>query len=308
MNHRTLIIGTRGSELALWQAHFVQAQLRAAGLPSELLIIKTSGDRIQHLGFDKMEGKGFFTKELEEALLNAQIDLAVHSHKDLETTQPEGLTIAAVSERADCRDVLLIRPESYHPESPNGLHPGAILGTSSARRKAQANELWPDVQLKDLRGNVPTRVAKLRNAEYDAILLAKAGIDRLELDLGKLIMLPLDPEYFIPAPAQGVLGIQVRSADSELIARLKALSSAETEQIIGAERYVLKSIHGGCQLPLGVHCVNHPNGEFTLNAAYAAKWDAPVRRYSKTGKNPMSLAEQIAQAIKASHGDHLPQS
>jgi hydroxymethylbilane synthase len=168
-------IGTRGSKLALWQAHFTQAELTRIGVESELIIIKTQGDMIQHLGFDKMEGKGFFTKEIEEALLRGDIDLAVHSMKDLPTQAPEGLAITAVSYRDNPADLLLIRPEALDKSKIFKIKAGAIVGTSAARRKAQLLDFRPDVQLKDIRGNVPTRLEKLRTGDFDAIFLAAAG-------------------------------------------------------------------------------------------------------------------------------------
>ena len=186
MSARPLIIGTRGSRLALWQADHIEARLREAGQPTERRIIRTQGDRIQDLSFDKMEGKGFFTKEIEAELLAGTIDLAVHSCKDLETRDPEGLHIAAIAGRAAVEELLLIRREAVDARQPFMLRSGATVGTSSARRKAQLRMHRPDVAIADLRGNVPTRVEKLRAGNYDAILLAKAGIDRLGLDLSDL--------------------------------------------------------------------------------------------------------------------------
>lgn len=181
-----ITIGSRGSDLALWQANHVQSQLKELGVQSIIKIIKTRGDKIQHLSFDKLEGKGFFTKEIEDALLNKEIDLAVHSHKDLETNPPEGLIIAAVSEREDPSELLLIRKESFDSSKFWGLKENAVVGTSSSRRKSQILLFREDLQIKDLRGNVPTRIQKLRNGNYDAILLAKAGVSRLNLDVSDL--------------------------------------------------------------------------------------------------------------------------
>ena len=169
-----IIIGSRGSDLALWQAHHVKSQLEKLGCTVELKIIVTQGDAIQHLSFDKLEGKGFFTKEIEVALLNKSIDLAVHSHKDLETNPPAGLMIACVSEREDPADLLLIAKSAVDKKNDWTLKTNAIVGTSSARRKSQVVRFREDVEIKDLRGNVPTRIQKLRDGNYDAILLAKA--------------------------------------------------------------------------------------------------------------------------------------
>ena len=178
-----VIIGSRGSDLALWQAYFVKSELERLGCSVDLNIIKTQGDKVQHLSFDKLEGKGFFTKEIEDALLSKTLDLAVNSHKDLETNPPAGLTISCVSERANPADILLINKNAVDTSAKWNLKHGAIVGTSSTRRKSQMLKYRVDVEINDLRGNVPTRINKLRQGNYDAILLAKAGIDRLEIDL-----------------------------------------------------------------------------------------------------------------------------
>lgn len=256
-----VIIGSRGSDLALWQAHFVQAQLQKLGCDATINIIKTQGDKIQHLSFDKMEGKGFFTKEIEEALLNRSIDLAIHSHKDLETNQPEGLKVAAVSYRENPAEWLLIRKESVDLLQPMQLKQGAVVGTSAARRKSQLSFYRPDIEVKDLRGNVPTRVDKLRQGQYDAILLAAAGAQRLKLDLSEFEVVELDARIFVPAPAQGVLAYQIRSNDSALEAILQNLNDAKVATAIGIERKVLNILHGGCQVPFGAHCIIDQNSK-----------------------------------------------
>ncbi|OUT69977.1 MAG: hydroxymethylbilane synthase [Crocinitomicaceae bacterium TMED16] len=253
---KPIIIGTRGSDLALWQANFVRKELEHRGHEVHIEIIKTQGDKIQDLSFDKMEGKGFFTKEIEDALLRKEIDLAVHSHKDLETNQPEGLEVAAVSSRANPCELLLIRQSAHEENALWGLKKDAIVGTSSARRKSQLLALRPDVQIKELRGNVPTRVEKLKTGAYDAILLAKAGILRLELDLSDLVCIDLTPDEFVPAPAQGVLALQVRSSASELKNILKQINDLAVQKLVHLERSVLNLMDGGCQLPLGVYCDN----------------------------------------------------
>lgn len=246
-------IGTRGSDLALWQAHFVKAQLENLGCEVQLQIIVTQGDRIQDLSFDKLEGKGFFTKEIEAALLNNEVDLAVHSHKDLETSQPAGLCIGAVSYREDPSELLLMRKTAQDPTQKWGLKLGAVIGTSSARRKSILKALRPDLQIEELRGNVPTRIDKLRSEQYDAILLANAGVSRLALALEDLHTVILDPTEFVPAPAQGVLGLQIRQGDLETQAIVSQLNHPDVAAKIAIERGVLQSLEGGCQLPLGVY-------------------------------------------------------
>jgi hydroxymethylbilane synthase len=246
-------IGTRGSDLALWQANHVKNQLESLGCEVNIKIIQTQGDRIQDLSFDKLEGKGFFTKEIESALLSNEIDLAVHSHKDLETSPPAGLIIAAVSEREDPSELLLIRKEAFDANKKLQLKDKAIIGSSSARRQSILRAYRADLNIQELRGNVPTRIEKLRAGQYDAILLAKAGVSRLGLNLEDLVSVVLDPKEFVPAPAQGVLGLQVRAIDQETIAWVSQLNVKQTENCISIERSVLRNMEGGCQLPLGVY-------------------------------------------------------
>ncbi len=262
---RKIIIGSRGSDLALWQANFVQQSLKKIGVSAEIKIIKTQGDKIQHLSFDKMEGKGFFTKEIEEALLNKSIDLAVHSHKDLETNQPTGLKIAAVSEREDPSELLLIKKSSFDSNQKYGIKENGVIGTSSARRQTQLRAFRPDLEMKDLRGNVPTRIDKLRNEDYDAIMLAHAGVKRLKIDLKEFETLVLDPKEFVPAPAQGVLGYQIRKEDVELEKALQAMNAPAVQDNISVERAILNRMEGGCQLPLGVYCEKKDNYKVWLS-------------------------------------------
>ncbi|MGB0167172.1 MAG: hydroxymethylbilane synthase, partial [Luteibaculum sp.] len=266
---RTFIIGTRGSDLAMWQAKHVQAQLEKQGISTEIKIISTQGDRVQDLPFDKMEGKGFFTKEIEAALIQEEIDIAVHSHKDLETTNPPGLCIAAVSERENPLDLLLIRKESCNPSANLKLKPGAVVGTSAARRISQLQRYIDFSQIKMLRGNVPTRIQKLREKQYDAILIAAAGVERLKIDLSEFEVLPLVPDVFVPAPAQGSLGLQCRENDKDCVKILGELNNSPNEQIVRLERGVLKELSGGCQVPLGVHAKKTASG-FQVWLAYAS--------------------------------------
>lgn len=291
---RKIIIGSRGSDLALWQANHVKDQLSAAGFESEIKIISTQGDRIQHLSFDKMEGKGFFTKEIEAALLDKSIDLAVHSHKDLETKSPEGLKIAAVSERENPAELLLIRKEAVNEELPLGLKENPVVGTSSARRKSQLITFRDDLKIKDLRGNVPTRINKLREGQYDAIVLALAGVKRLELDLSDLVTTTLDPTVFVPAPSQGVLGLQIREEDTDLDEVLAKINDQAVQHQIGVEREVLRLLNGGCQMPLGVYCT--PNNE--VHVAFANSWEDGAQFKAYTASNDLSIASTIVEELK----------
>ncbi|MBL4586649.1 MAG: hydroxymethylbilane synthase [Flavobacteriales bacterium] len=294
---RKIIIGSRGSDLALWQAHHVEAQLKLLGHEIEIKIIKTQGDRIQHLSFDKLEGKGFFTKELEEKLLSKEIDLAVHSHKDLPTENPKGLIIAAVSEREDPADMLFIRKEKVDTGRKLHLVADAVVGTSSARRKSQLLHHRSDVEIKELRGNVPTRINKLREGQYDAIMLAAAGVKRLKLDLTDLYVLRLDPKEFIPAPAQGVLGLQIREKDSELNTILQHLNSPKVARQIGVERRILNLFDGGCQMPLGAYC-EADGTDLKVISCVADAWNSPIRISENSGENVEALAQKTVADLK----------
>ncbi|MEZ4387927.1 MAG: hydroxymethylbilane synthase [Candidatus Krumholzibacteriia bacterium] len=256
-------IGTRGSALALWQAHHVQRLLQErAGVQAELEIIESSGDLNQVTRLSELGVEGAFTRELEVALLDGRVDLAVHSHKDLPTDAPDGLVVACVPGRGPVRDVLVIRPEAHDPDAPGlPLRRGARVGTGSARRISQLRARRPDLVLEDLRGNVPTRLAKLARTHpgdwhYDAIVLAEAGLVRLELDPSPQLVVPLETSVLLPAPAQGALALQVRARDltdpaAELPRALARIHCAETAACVAAERTVLAARPGGCNLPLG---------------------------------------------------------
>src|SRR6185312_7626296 len=198
-----LILGSRGSELALWQAHFIKKELEKVGVEIELKIIKTRGDKNPEERFSEMQGQGFFTKEIEEALLKKEIDLAVHSYKDLPTTPVEGLVVAAVSYREDPTELLLINKDCVDPKRKLSLKKDALLGTSSARRRVQIMAFRPDINIKELRGNIPTRIQKLRDKMYDAIVVASAAVERLGIDVSEFHAEKLSPQELVPAPAQG---------------------------------------------------------------------------------------------------------
>ncbi len=278
-----LKIGSRGSHLALAQSYYIRDRLNAeAGVEAEIIIIKTSGDRIQNvplssIGDTPAERKGFFTKELEDALLNGDIDLAVHSFKDLPTQDPPGLIVSAMPQRVSPGDVLLIPREKKAGDEPPYLEAGASIGTSSVRRSAQINMLWPSLKCVNIRGNVPTRIEKLRLGlsekpesevpaeKIDAIMLARAGLDRLRATglfdaggehaglLDGLEILELAPDDFIPAPAQGALALQCREDDARVREICNQLHEGETAACVELERGVLAGLEGGCHLPLGTH-------------------------------------------------------
>ena len=243
---KPLRIGTRGSALALWQANHVAESLRSVvGVESELVIVKTSGDKFQQVSFSQIGAKGIFIKELEDALLEQRLDLAVHSMKDVPVELPKGLTIAAICKREDVRDALLSTSGAALKDLPAGVR----VGTSSLRRKAQLLHARQDLQILDLRGNVDTRIAKLKRGDYDAVVLAKAGLDRLGLSANITEVLPADVS--LPAAGQGAIGLEARSGDGETLRILTALDDTESRQGVEAERSALEALGGGCQVPIG---------------------------------------------------------
>lgn len=260
-----IIIGTRGSALATWQAEHVAGRLRE--LPSspavELEFIQTEGDRVLDVALSKLPGKAFFTKELEQAILDGRVHMAVHSMKDMETALPDGLTIGAVLERADPRDVLIGRDGL----TLDALPEGARVGTSSLRRTAFLLRWRPDLEVADLRGNVPTRIRKLDDGEYDAIVLAAAGVIRLGME--DRITDWFTDEILLPAVAQGAIGIEVRVDDDATRALVAELEDPPTRQAVTAERAFLRRVEGGCQIPVGAHATVAA-GSLTLKAAVCA--------------------------------------
>ncbi len=296
-----IIIGTRGSELALWQANHIQAELKKLGIEAKLQIIKTQGDKIQNLSFDKLEGKGFFTKELEDALLANEVDLAVHSCKDLPTAMPEGLAIAVLTEREDPSELLLIRPEAVDHLQPYKLKIGANVGTSSSRRKSQLLAVRPDIIITDLRGNVPTRIKKLKDGNYDAIMLAFAGTHRIQADISGLETLKISPKEFIPAPAQGVLALQIRANDTELHKAIQPLNNGLTQDTAGTERELLRLFNGGCQIPLGVYAEKSKD-KILLWASSAESETQIPKRVFLSGTKPMDLAQKAVEKLREKSG------
>ncbi len=255
-----LRIGTRGSELALWQSHRIQFLLKnILNTDSELLIIKTQGDQIQNVPLSQLDGKGFFTKELEDALIENRIDLAVHSLKDLPTTLPAGLKIGAIPERVNSQDRLIIRKGFLDTSQPFFLRSNSVVGTSSNRRIDQVRILQPDLKIENLRGNVPTRIQKLRDGKYDAIILASAGLDRLGLNLDDLDTVDLDQNLFVSAPGQGALAIEIRDNDQMVESIISQLHSTAIEIFVREERRFLQLTEGGCHASVGSHSFQHQN-------------------------------------------------
>lgn len=269
-------IGTRGSDLALWQARFVQASLGGEATGVTLDIIRTRGDQLVDLPLQAQLDKGFFTKELEVALLDGRIDLAVHSLKDLPTELPAGLVLAAVPTRADAGDVLFVHPSAFDPDAPLHLRSGARVGTSSMRRTALLQHVAPQAEAVLLRGNVPTRLRKCIDGELDAVLLARAGVARLSLDFGHLHAYDLAPQRWLPAAAQGALGLQARVQDPLVVTRVALIHDAATAQAVALERGLLRRVEGGCHSAFGA-LATVASGTATLRAGLtdaAGTWRA----------------------------------
>jgi hydroxymethylbilane synthase len=287
-------IATRGSALALWQAHWVRSQLQAHGVGVELVIVETQGDR-ETTAFREMQGRGFFTKTVQDAVLDGRADIAVHSLKDLPSAPTPELVIAAIPEREDAREVLLIHPNAVDTSAhviPVRLN--ARVGTSAVRRQAQLEHLRPDLERVELRGNVPTRIEKLRRGEYDAILLAHAGVKRLGLDLSDLEVRVLQSDVIVPAPGQGALALECRSADLDLVALLGALDNANARETVEAERGLMARLEGGCQLALGA-VAQRRGADLELLAWYDGK------PFQVVGSSPEAVAERAYERIRADH-------
>lgn len=282
---RKLIIGTRGSKLALWQANYVAKLLREHyPVETELKTIKTQGDKILDVPLAMVGGKGLFVKEIEVAMMNGDIDLAVHSMKDVPTELPDGLGIVSMPERVDPRDVLISTEKVPLME----LHRDTIVGTSSLRRQAQLLHLRPDFKLVDVRGNLETRLRKMKEGRFEAIILAAAGIDRM--GYGELITERISSELSLSAVGQGAIGIETRLDDKEVKRMLKALNHSETFSAVTAERALMKLLQGGCQVPIGaLGTIN--SGILTLQGV-VADLDG-VKYFRDEFSGPVDEAENI---------------
>jgi hydroxymethylbilane synthase len=287
-------IATRGSRLALWQAEWVKERLERQGARVELVIIETQGD-LERTPFAQMQGQGFFTKAVQDAVLGGQADLAVHSYKDLPSATVEGLEIAAVPPREDSRELLLARPPAVDPGDPVlSLRKGIRVGSSAVRRQAQLRHLRPDLECLELRGNVPTRVEKLERGDYDAILLAHAGVKRLNLDLTGFHALVLEPHRLVPAPAQGALALECQRDHSSLKALLQTLHDPVAQTTVSAERGLMRRLAGGCQLALGASA-RLVEGGVELLAWYGGKL------YTAEGTTPEEVSEAMFRQIQWEH-------
>ena len=292
-------IGTRGSALALWQAKTVAANLEARGTPTEIVVIKTGGDRLQEAPLSEAGGKRLFVKELEDALLSADIDLAVHSAKDMSAVLPDGLTIAAVLPREDPRDALVLARDTMVVNFEAALaHIGEMpaIATGSIRRIAQLTAVLPQARFVPIRGNVDTRLRKLDGGEYQALVLAAAGLKRLGFETRVSAPIPLD--VCIPAPGQGIVAIEIRDGDRETRESVAPIANDEAARSLEAERAVVTALGGGCQLPLGAIAV-HDRDSLSIHAVVA--WpdgrDAIRRSVNGPTQQAGALGEKLADAL-----------
>jgi hydroxymethylbilane synthase len=293
-----LRIGSRGSQLALWQANHIAARLRERGHEVEIEIIHTTGDKITDVALAKVGAKGMFTKEIEDALADGRVDLAVHSLKDLPTDLPAGFEIAAIPEREDPRDALC----STNYSSIEQLPQGARVGTSSLRREAQIKAIRPDLQVHPLRGNVDTRLRKLESGEYDAVILASAGLRRL----GKTdsIRELISVEVMCPAAGQGALAIEVRADDARISGTITFLNDARARAETDCERALLKSLGGGCQVPIGAHAIWRDK-ELYLQAVVASPDGKTLLRESVSGLDPERVGRMAGEKLRSRGGDAI---
>ena len=306
-------IGSRGSQLALWQANHVAGLLRGQGHEVEIEIIKTTGDRLQEVTFAQVGSKGMFTLEIEEALAVGRVDLAVHSLKDLPTELPQGFVLGATPKRVDPRDVVVSVEFGSFQELPEG----ARVGTSSTRRRAQLRLLRPDLEYVEFRGNVDTRLRKLGEGQAAAILLAAAGLDRLEKT--EWIRERLEPEVVCPAAGQGALGIEIRSGDARMTEVVAFLDDWATRFAVTAERTALSALGGGCQVPIGVHCramssptsqkreVGHPEsaGMFEILGVVADPYGDRLVRGAAHGDSAEELGLVLAGLLRSKGASEL---
>lgn len=290
-----LILGTRGSELALWQANFVKKELEKnnKNLLIELKIIKTKGDKILDVALSKIGDKSLFTKEIENQLLEEKIDFAVHSLKDLQTKIPDGLKLAAVTKRHNVEDVLISRKKGTKILS---LPENAKVGTGSLRRKSQLLHLRPDIQVFDLRGNVPSRIEKFLKSDWDAIILARAGVERLKLHKYISSIIPI--EFFLPAVGQGALGIETKENNLLAIEFLQSIHDENTFIATKSERALLRQLEGGCQVPIGAFAEVKHNGLFLEAFVGSLTGDIIFRKKVRGKKSePEKLGKQLAKDL-----------
>jgi hydroxymethylbilane synthase len=299
---RKIIVGSRRSKLALTQTNWVMKQLKALDPRFEFEVkeIVTKGDQIQDVTLSKVGGKGLFVKEIEQAMLDKEIDMAVHSMKDMPAELPEGLCIGCIPFREDHRDALISRGHVLLKD----LKPGAIIGTSSLRRSAQLLVERPDLEIKWIRGNVDTRLAKLEAEEYDAIILAAAGLARLGW-ASEVVTEFLDDQMCVPAVGQGALSIECRQDDKELLELFEKFTCKKTERAVQAERAFLLKMEGGCQVPIAGFAYIADNDEIVLNVLVASPEGQVIIKEEVRGQNPEELGIQAADLLIKKGGKDL---
>ncbi|MEW6653546.1 MAG: hydroxymethylbilane synthase [Bacteroidota bacterium] len=295
MKKDKLVIGSRGSELALWQANYIKKELekKNKNLSVEIKIINTKGDKILDVALSKIGDKGLFTKELENELLSGSIDIAVHSLKDLQTEIPKGLKLAAVTKRHPVEDVLIARKKGTKIKD---LRDGAVIATGSLRRSSQLKHIRPDLIIEELRGNVPTRIKKFLESNWDAIILARAGVERLKLN--KHISSIISKEEILPAVGQGALGIETHKDNKFAEIIVKSIHDEAAYCSVRAERALLKSLEGGCQVPIGAFAELKTNGLYL--EAVVGSIDGSVtfkKKMRGTKRNPEQLGEKLAKDL-----------
>lgn len=289
---KTLRIGSRGSQLALWQANHIASLLRSHGHKVEIEVMKTTGDKIADLALAKVGTKGMFTKEIEEALVERRVDLAVHSLKDLPTELAPQFKIAAVLRREDARDVFVSRKYSRLTDLPHEAH----VGTSSLRREAQLRVLRSDLKIEPLRGNVDTRLRRLEAGEFEALILAAAGLKRLGREEVVREFIPV--EQMCPAAGQGALAIEIRADDIDLDVATAFLDDRAARRTTECERSLLRTLGGGCQVPIGAYADTH-GSELKLTAVVARPDGSQVIREQQSGAQPQALGEAVGKALLA---------
>ncbi|WP_368993316.1 hydroxymethylbilane synthase [Caldifermentibacillus hisashii] len=291
---RKIIVGSRRSKLAMTQTNWVIDQLKKIGAPFtfELKEIVTKGDEILNVTLSKVGGKGLFVKEIEQAMLKKEIDIAVHSMKDMPAVLPDGLVIGTIPEREDPRDVLI----SKENRSLRDLPAGAIVGTSSLRRKAQILNIRPDLEIKWIRGNIDTRLKKLETEEYDAIILAAAGLSRMGWQ-AEVVSEYLEPSDCIPAVGQGALAIECRKDDEEILQWLAKLNCPKTNRAVQAERAFLNKIGGSCQVPVGGYAVINAEDDVVLNAFVASGNGKTIFKETVVGKDAVAVGEKAGERL-----------
>ncbi|WP_110927103.1 hydroxymethylbilane synthase [Bacillus massiliglaciei] len=299
---RKIIVGSRRSKLAITQTKWVISQLKELGVPFEFEIkeIVTKGDKILDVTLSKVGGKGLFVKEIEQAMLDKEIDMAVHSMKDMPAVLPQGLTIGCIPPREDHRDALISKDNLTLDQLPAG----AVIGTSSLRRSSQILARRPDVEIKWIRGNIDTRLEKLKTEEYDAIILAAAGLSRMGWK-SDIVTEFLDEDFCVPAVGQGALSIECRQDDEELLEALAKLTCEETKRTVEAERAFLHQMEGGCQVPIAGYARALDNGAVSLTALVASPDGKTIIKEMKEGTNPIEIGHAAARAVSEMGGKQL---